>query len=229
MTQHLSDESPTVAVEDRTRIHRLAVLAVVFALLVPPVGIVLAVLVLRRTQRATGDGRLAISALLLAVVVLIGEVVLLIALTTSSSTAGASAAASSSAAAASSSAAAADSSAAASAGGTAPAGGAADPKGVVTACGVVMPALGQVRTDVGKVKSADEYTEVLTQLATTVVTGAASTSDPTFLQHVGQLSQAFQKAWQDSSNGKAPSAVADELTAAGTPVSQDCTAAGYHP
>jgi hypothetical protein len=46
---------------------------------------------------------------------------------------------------------------------------------------------------------------------------------------VGQLSQAFQKAWQDSSNGTAPSAVADELTAAGAAVGRDCTAAGYHP
>ena len=94
---------------------------------------------------------------------------------------------------------------------------------------MVVPALTQVRTEVGKVKSPDQYGEALTQLANTVVTGAGATTDPAFLDHVGQLSQAFQKAWQDSSNGKAPSAVADELTAAGAAVTRDCTAAGYHP
>ena len=225
MTQQLPDATQPVPAADEIRIHRLAVLALVLAVVVPPVGIVLAVQVLRRTRRESGDGKLAIGALLVALVVLIGEVVLLITLTTDASTSSTSAAASSSREAAASSSAAGTSS---TAGAAAPA-GTPDPKGVVTACGVVMPALGQVRTDVGKVKTPDQYSEVLTQLANTIVTGAAATTDSTFLDHVGQLSQAFQKAWQDSSNGKAPSAVADELTAAGAPVSRDCTAAGYHP
>lgn len=121
------------------------------------------------------------------------------------------------------------SSAGAAPGTSAPGSAAADPKGVAAACDVVMPALGQVRTDVLEATSPDQYQEALTQLADTIVTGAGATTDPVFLDHVGQLSQAFQKAWQDTSNGTAPSAVADQLTAAGAPVNRDCAAAGYHP
>lgn len=205
MTQHLADSTPPATGADPARIHRLAVLAMVFAIVVPPVGIVLAILVLRQTQRVPRDRGLAIGALVVAFLVLIAELLVLIGLTTFVAT---------------------TSSRAQSAVGSS---SAADPQGVARACGVVMPALAQVRADVAKVNSPDQYGEVLTQLATTVVTGASATSDPTFLGHVGQLSQAFQKAWQDSSNGTAPSAVADELTTAGAPVSRDCTAAGYHP
>jgi hypothetical protein len=205
VTQHLADSTPPATGADPARIHRLAVLAMVFAIVVPPVGIVLAILVLRQTQRVPRDRGLAIGALVVAFLVLIAELLVLIGLTTFVAT---------------------TSSRAQSAVGSS---SAADPQGVARACGVVMPALAQVRADVAKVNSPDQYGEVLTQLATTVVTGASATSDPTFLGHVGQLSQAFQKAWQDSSNGTAPSAVADELTTAGAPVSRDCTAAGYHP
>jgi hypothetical protein len=225
VTQHLADSTPPATGADPARIHRLAVLAMVFAIVVPPVGIVLAILVLRQAQRVPRDRGLAIGALVVAFLVLIAELLVLIGLTTfvaTTSSTAQSAAGSSSAAPS-----AATSSSAVST--TPPGGAAADPQGVARACGVVMPALAQVRADVAKVKSPDQYGEVLTQLATTVVTGASATSDPTFLGHVGQLSQAFQKAWQDSSNGTAPSAVADELTTAGAPVSRDCTAAGYHP
>lgn len=223
MIQHVSDESTPNIATDPARIHLLALLALVLAVVVPPVGIVLAVLVLRRPAREARDGRLAIAAIVVAVVVLLAELLLVIALVGRSggttATAGTAAPAGSSTAAAGSSA----------AGTAAPAGSAADPKGVATACGVVVPALTQVRADVGKVSSPDQYAEVLTQLANTVVTGAAATTDATFLDDVAQLSQAFQKAWQDSSNGTAPSAVADELTTAGAAVTRDCTAAGYHP
>jgi hypothetical protein len=203
--QHVSDESSPNIATDPARIHLLALLALLLAVVVPPVGIVLAVLVLRRPARAARDGRLAIGALLVAVVVLLGELLLLLVLTSGSAAT------------------------TATAGTAAPAGGVTDPKGVATACRVVVPALTQVRTDVGKVTSPDQYGEVLIQQANTIVTGAAATTDATFLNDVGRLSQAFQKAWQDSSNGKAPSAVADELTAAGAAVTRDCTAAGYHP
>ena len=205
MIQHVSDESTPNIATDPARIHLLALLALVLAVVVPPVGIVLAVLVLRRPAREARDGRLAIAAIVVAVVVLLAELLLVIALVGRSG------------------------GTTATAGTAAPAGSAADPKGVATACGVVVPALTQVRADVGKVSSPDQYAEVLTQLANTVVTGAAATTDATFLDDVAQLSQAFQKAWQDSSNGKAPSAVADELTTAGAAVTRDCTAAGYHP
>lgn len=208
MIEHLPDESQRVPAEDIARTRRPAALSLVFAVLLPPVGIVLGVLVLRRAHREPRDHTLAIGALLVAIVVLVGEVVLLIALMTGGS---------------------ADSTPAAAGSFSAAAPGTPDVKGVVTACRVVMPALGRVRAEAGKVTSADQYGEVLTQVANTIVTGAAATTDPTFLDHVGQLSQAFQKAWQDSSNGTAPSAVADELTTAGEPVSRDCTAAGYHP
>lgn len=219
MTQQLSGESDAVAAEDPAQIHRLAVLAVVVAVLVPPLGVVLAVRVLRRTQRESADGRLAIGAILVGLVVLIGEVVLLVASTTGGSPSGTSAAAG----------AAQEVAASSSAADTSPARRIPDPKGVVTACRVVLPALGQVRTDAAQAPSPDRYGDTLIRLANTVVAGATSTSDSRFLDDVGRLSQAFQKAWQDSSNGTAPSAVADELTAAGAAVRRDCTAAGYHP
>lgn len=219
MTQHLADHPEPAAGTEPARIHRLAVLALVFAVVVPPVGVVLGVLVLRPAHRERRDGRLAIGALVLAALVLLGELLLVILLTAGSSAPSTTAAAPSP-----------EPPTASNAAGTAASGSAAaDPHGVAAACDVVLPALGQVRTDAAKVTSPDQYGEALTQLANTIVMGAGSTTDPTFLDHVGQLSQAFQKAWQDSSNGKAPSAVADELTAAGAPVSRDCTAAGYHP
>jgi hypothetical protein len=229
VTQHLADHTRPATGTDTARTHRLAVLAMVFAIVVPPVGIVLAVLVLRQTQRVPRDRGLAIGALVVAFLVLIAELLLLIGLTTFVATTSSTAQS-----AVGSGSAAPDSATGSSAAGTAASGGgsggaAADPEGVARACGVVMPALAQVRTDVAKVKSPDQFGEVLTQLATTIATGASATTDPTFLGHVAQLSQAFQKGWQDSSNGTAPSAVADELTTAGAPVSRDCTAAGYHP
>lgn len=219
MTQQLPEQTQRVPAADATGTHRPAVLAVVAAVLLPPLGAVLAVRVLRRTQRESGDARLAISAILLATVVLIGEVVLLVAATTGSSTSGTPAAAGSAQEVAASS----------SATDTSPARRTPDPKGVVTACRAVIPALGQVRADAAKATSADQYGETLTQLANTVMAGAAATTDTTFLDHVGRLSQAFQRAWQDSSNGIAPSAIADQLTAAGVPVRRDCTSAGYRP
>ena len=231
MTQHLADHPEHATGPDTVRTHRLAVLALVFAIVVPPAGIVLAVLALRQSQLDRPDRRLALGALVLAVLVLIGELWLLIALTTfGSSTSSTSTDRSSGSAAASSSAAAASSSAAGgSADSTTPGAAAADPKGVVTACDVVVPALGQVRSDVGKAKTADQYGQVLSELANNLVTAAGATTDPTFLRDVRQLSLAFQKGVQESSDGKAPSAVADELTAAGAAVNRDFTAAGYHP
>jgi hypothetical protein len=228
VTQYLADQSERTTGPDSAKTHRLAVLALVFAILLPPAGIVLAILVLRQPQRERRDGRLAIGALVVAVLVLITELLFLILLTTFVATTN-STPSSRSAAASASAGSTGRATSGAAAGTAASPSGATDPKGVVTACGVVMPALSQVRTDVGKVKNGDQYSQVLTQLADTIVTGAGATTDPAFLSHVGQLSQAFQKAWQDSSNGKAPSAVADELTAAGAAVTRDCTAAGYHP
>lgn len=213
MTQHLADHPEPAAGTDPARIHRLAVLALVFAVVVPPVGVVLGVLVLRQAHRERRDGRLAIGALVLAVLVLLGELLLVVLLTAGSSATSTTAAAPSP-----------EPPTASSAAGTA-----ADPHGVAAACDVVLPALGQVRTDAAKVTSPDQFGEVLTQLANTIVMGAGTTTDPTFLDHVGQLSQAFQKAWQDSSNGTPPSAVADQLTAAGAPVVRDCAAAAHHP
>lgn len=217
MTQHLADHPEPAAGTDPARIHRLAVLALVFAVVVPPVGVVLGVLVLRQAHRERRDGRLAIGALVLAVLVLLGELLLVVLLTAGSSATSTTAAAPSPEPPTASSAAGAE------------AGTAADPHGVAAACDVVLPALGQVRTDAAKVTSPDQFGEVLTQLANTIVMGAGTTTDPTFLDHVGQLSQAFQKAWQDSSNGTPPSAVADQLTAAGAPVVRDCAAAAHHP
>ena len=219
MTQQLPEQTLHVPAADDTGPHRPAVLAVIAAVVFPPLGAVLAVRVLRRTQRESGDARLAISAILLAIVVLVGEVVLLVAATRGSSTSGTPAAAGS----------AQEVTASSSAAETGQARRTPDPKGVVTACRAVIPALGQVRADAAKATSGDQYGETLTQLANTVMAGATATTDTRFLDHVGLLSQAFQKAWQDSSNGKAPSAVADELTAAGAAVTRDCTAAGYHP
>lgn len=93
MTQQLPDSMPRVPAEDEPRIQRRAVLALVFAVLVPPVGIALGIQVLRRTRRDSADGTRAIAALLVALAVGISEVVLLLTYTTGTSTPSATAAA----------------------------------------------------------------------------------------------------------------------------------------
>jgi hypothetical protein len=113
----------------------------------------------------------------------------------------------------------------------APVGQAVDPKrdaqGVKTACSAIVPALMQMETDVAKAASAAEYTQVLTQLRTTIEKAAHASTDPVFVQDVQTLSGDFQKAIDATNNGQNPATLEGALTADGNKVGGACDAAGY--
>jgi len=195
----------------RPRTNVMAILGLVFAFVCSPLGIVFSAIGLRQVKKRREGGRgLAITGLVLSIVfLLIGLLMMLVVLPAVLAAAKGTAA---------------TQDAAASQAVHAPA---ADATGTVTACKVIVPALLKLEADVAKATTADEYTQLLSQLRATIEIAAKAQQDPVFLQDVQTLSSDFQQAVDATSNGGDTAALESALTTDGDAVGNDCDAAGY--
>jgi len=102
-----------------------------------------------------------------------------------------------------------------------------DPTGVVAACGVIVPAVVNLESDLSTVETPEDYATVMGTLRTTMESAAAQATDQTFITHVQTLSADFQQAIDTVDAGEDPSSLEAALTADGTQIDDDCSAAGY--
>ena len=186
----------------------MAILGLVFAFVFTPLGIVFSAIGLKQIKERREGGRgLALTGLILSIVFLvIGILVAVLALTVFK-------AAVDKAQSDSSASVATDS--------------ADDPTGVVGACGVIVPAVVNLQSDLATVETPEDYASVMGALRTTMEAAAGQTTDPTFVTHVQTLSNDFQQAIDAVTAGQDPSSLEDTLNADGTQIDNDCAAAGY--
>jgi hypothetical protein len=186
----------------------MAILGLVFAFVFTPLGIVFSAIGLKQIKERREGGRgLALAGLILSIVFLvIGILIAVLALTVFKDAVDK-----------------AQSESAASVG----ADTADDPDGVVAACGVIVPAVVNLQSDLATVETPEDYATVMGALRTTMDAAAGQTTDPTFILHVQALSGDFQKAIDAVNAGQDPSSLEETLNADGTQIDNDCAAAGY--
>lgn len=186
----------------------MAILGLVFAFVFTPLGLIFSAIGLKQIKERREGGRgLALAGLILSIIFLvIGILIVVLALTVFSTAVKE-----------------AQSQAAASASSST----AGDAKGVVGACGVIVPAVVNLQSDLSSVESPEAYATVMGGLRTTMEAAAAQSTDKTFVAHVKALSADFQKAIDTVKAGGDPSSLESVLTADGTQIDKDCAAAGY--
>lgn len=196
----------------------MAVLGLVFAFLLPVLGIVFSAVGLSQTRRRGQDGRgLAVAGLAVSVVALAVAAVLLATLgTTATRTGGPPPAAPS-----------------ASAGTDAPpslvpAGNPAD-EAVVAACSTILPAMGQLETDLGGATTVEDVATRVTALQGRIAAAAATTGDAGFAAHAGTLAADFGRLVDAVRGGGDPAALVGDIQQDGMALGQDCGAAGWLP
>ena len=196
------------------RTNVMAILGLVFAFVFSPLGIVFSAIGLSQTKKRGEGGRgLAITGLVLSIVfTLIGLllVVFVFAAVTEAVETGAVA----------------ETEAAAPAGESLAA-APADSQGVLAACEVIAPALGEFDAGVATVSTPEEYALLVTDVRTTIEGAAATTTDPTFVQAVQTMSDNLQLTSDAISNGEDPSYLDAALTEDDVRVGEACTAAGF--
>lgn len=104
---------------------------------------------------------------------------------------------------------------------------AGDPSGVLAACEVIAPALGEFDAGMVTVTTPEEYALLVTDVRTTLEGAAASTSDPVFVQDVQLMSDNLQLTADAISAGEDPSYLDAALTEDDARVGEACVAAGY--
>ena len=104
---------------------------------------------------------------------------------------------------------------------------AADPTGVVAACEVIAPALGEFDAAIATVETPEEYALLVTDVRGALDGAAATTSDPAFVADVQTMSDNLQLTADAVSNGEDPSYLDAALTEDDARVGEACTAAGY--
>ena len=102
-----------------------------------------------------------------------------------------------------------------------------DPTGVLGACEVIAPALGEFDAAVATVETPEEYALLVTDVRGTLEGAAATTSDPAFVAAVETMSDNLQLTADAVSNGEDPSYLDAALTEDDTRVGEACTAAGF--
>ena len=102
-----------------------------------------------------------------------------------------------------------------------------DPTGVLGACEVIAPALGEFDAAVATVETPEEYALLVTDVRGTLEGAAATTSDPAFVADVQTMSDNLQLTADAVSNGEDPSYLDAALTEDDARVGEACTAAGY--
>ena len=186
----------------------MAILGLVFAFVFSPLGVVFSAIGLKQIKERREGGRgLALAGLIISIISLIIGIVAVVLFATVLAPAVEKAAQSEAA--------------------VASTGPAADPNGVVAACTVIVPAVVNLESDLSTVETPEDYAVVMNTLRTTMESAAAQTSDPTFIAHVQTLSGDFQQAVDAVSAGEDPTSLEPTLTADGTQIDNDCSAAGY--
>ncbi len=102
-----------------------------------------------------------------------------------------------------------------------------DPTGVLGACEVIAPALGEFDAAVATVETPEEYALLVTDVRGTLEGAAATTSDPAFVADVQMMSDNLQLTADAVTNGEDPSYLDAALTEDDARVGEACTAAGY--
>ena len=188
----------------------MAILGLVFAFVFSPLGIVFSAIGLSQIKKRREGGRgLAIAGLVLSIIfMLIGVLIFVFAFAAVQQ--------------------AAETGAIAEAEVAAPAADpAGDPTGVLGACEVIAPALGEFDAAVATVETPEEYALLVTDVRGTLEGAAATTSDPTFVADVQMMSDNLQLTADAVSNGEDPSYLDAALTEDDARVGEACTAAGY--
>ena len=103
----------------------------------------------------------------------------------------------------------------------------ADDSGVLAACEVIAPALGEFDAAVATVSTPEEYALLVTDVRAQLEGAAAGTTDPMFVQDVQTMSDNLQLTADAVSNGEDPSYLDAALTEDDARVGEACTAAGY--
>jgi hypothetical protein len=196
----------------------MAVLGLVFAFVMPVLGVVFSAVGLSQTRRRGQDGRgLAIAGLVVSVAALVVAAVLLATLGTAGPRrSGAPQAAT-----------------AAHAGtdppaSLVPAGNPAD-EAVVKACSTILPAMGRLETDLGGAASVEDVAARVTVLQQQIAAAAATTGDAGFATHAGALAADFGRLVDAAQGGGDPAALVGDIQRDGMALGQDCGAAGWLP
>jgi Domain of unknown function (DUF4190) len=201
--------APAVApAPQRTNV--MAILGLVFAFVFSPLGIVFSALGLSQTKKRGEGGRgLAVTGLILSIVfTLIGLLAVIFLFVAVQEAVETTAATETEAA--------------------APAEEApADTQGVLAACEVIAPALGEFDAGVATVGTPEEYAVLVTDVRTTIEGAAATTTDPVFVQAVQSMSDNLQLTADAVSAGEDPSYLDAALTEDDVRVGEACTAAGF--
>lgn len=191
----------------------MSILGLVFAFLIPLLGIVFSAIGLKQTrERGEGGRGLAVAGLIISIIftliwVLLWVFVFAVAGAAVKQAGGIDAALSSASSAANHS-----------------AGGKADDKGVANACHVIIPAAAAFDANAGT--TPQEVQAKLGELSTTLQSAAASTTDPAFIADVQKLVDDFAALSESMSQGQDPSSLEGALTADGGKIDQDCAAVG---
>ena len=194
----------------------MAILGLVFAFVFSPLGVIFSAIGLKQIKERREGGRgLALAGLIISIISIVLGVLAIVLFATVLAPA-VEKAAQSQAAVSASSESAADS--------VAPAD---DPTGVVAACGTIVPAVMNLESDLSTVETPEDYATVMGTLRTTMESAAAQATDQTFITHVQKLSADFQQAVDTVNAGEDPSSLEPALTADGTQIDDDCSAAGY--
>ncbi len=102
-----------------------------------------------------------------------------------------------------------------------------DPTGVLGACEVIAPALGEFDAAVATISTPEEYALLVTDVRGTLEGAAATTSDPAFVADVQMMSDNLQLTADAVSNGEDPSYLDAALTEDDARVGEACAAAGF--
>lgn len=193
----------------------MSILGLVFAFLIPLLGIIFSAIGLKQTKERNEGGRgLAVTGLILSIIFTLIWVLLWVFVFAVGAAAVKQAGSVDAALSSASSAIASASSAQ------------ADDKGVANACKVIIPAASN--SDLENASSVEEYQSSITSLVGTMQSAAASTTDASFIADVQKLVDDFNAASAAVGKGQDPSSLEGALTADGTKIDQDCAAVGVN-
>jgi len=190
----------------------MAVLGLVFAFLLPVLGVVFSAVGLAQTRRRGQAGRgLAVAGLVVSLVLVVAAAVVLsvvgptVRRTLAPPQAGVPTASS-----------------------LVPAGDPAD-QAVVSACSAVMPAMTRLETDLGGAATVEEVAARVSSLQRQVDAAAAAAGDAAFAEHARALAADFGRLVDAARDGGDPAALVTSIEQDGMALGQDCGQAGWLP
>lgn len=191
----------------------MSILGLVFAFLIPLLGIIFSAIGLKQTKERNEGGRgLAVTGLILSIIFTLIWVLLWVFVFAVGAAAVKQAGSVDAALSSASSAIASASNAQ------------ANDKGVADACNVIIPAASN--SDLENASSVKQYQASIASLVATMQSAAAGTTDPAFIADVQKLVDDFNAASAAVGKGQDPSSLEGALTTDGSKVDQDCAAVG---